>query len=86
MSDIKYVLMENVLLQKKEISIFKTSVITAEQIPFLRGILDTIVGPRFWNFDHEDKDNILRIEACPLVNSFLIQEINKLGFECKELF
>lgn len=78
--------MENVLTQKKEISIFKTSVISEEQIPFLKDILDTIVGPRFWNFDLEDKDNILRINAYPLVNSFLIQEVNKLSFECKELF
>jgi len=78
--------MEKVLTQKKEISIFKTSVISDEQIPFLRGLLDSIIGPRFWNFDLEDKDNILRIEACPMVNNFLIQEINKLGFECEELF
>ena len=78
--------MENVLTQKKEISIFKTSVVSAEQIPFLSDILNTIIGPHFWNFDLEDKDNILRIEASPLVNNFLIQEINKLGFECEELF
>lgn len=78
--------MENTLTQKKEISIFRTSVISAEQIPFLRDILDTIVGHRFWNFDLEDKDNILRIKAYPFVSSFLIQEINKLGFDCEELF
>lgn len=78
--------MENALLQKKEISIFKTSVIDPAQIPFLKNILDTIVGTCLWNFDLEDKDNILRIKACPLVNSFLIQEISKLGFECVELF
>lgn len=78
--------MENVLDQKKEISIFKTSVIYSEQIPLLKNTLDTIVGHNFWNFDLEDKDNILRIKASPWVNGFLVQEINKLGFQCEELF
>jgi len=78
--------MEKRLLQKKEISIFKTSVLNAKQIPFLKDLLDTIVGPYHWNFDLEDRDKILRIEAYTLINSFLIQEINKLGFECEELF
>lgn len=78
--------MENVLILEKEISIFKTSVMTERQIQVLKHTLDAIIGPQFWNFDLEDKDNILRIEANTLVNSFLIQEIEKLGFECKELF
>lgn len=78
--------MENVLALEKEISIFKTSIIDPAQIPFLKNILDKIVGQCLWNFDLEDKDNILRIKAHPWINSFLIQEINKLGFECVELY
>ena len=78
--------MENILEQKKEISIFRTSVINKGQIPMLKNTLDTIVGSQFWNFDLEDRDHILRIEANPIVNAFLAQEIRKLGFECEELF
>jgi len=78
--------MEKIFIQKKEISIFRTSVATSEQIPFLKDTLDTIIGACFWNFDLEDCDNILRVKANPNVSGFLVQEIKKLGFECEELF
>jgi len=78
--------MENILVQKKEVSIFRTSINDPEKIQFLKKTLDVIIGRKYWNFDLEDKDNILRIEANPVVNNFLIQEISKLGFECEELF
>jgi len=82
----KPIYMENVLTQNKEISIFKTSVSNDAEIQGLKYTLDTIIGPHFWNFDLEDCDCILRIKANPVVNSFLIQEIVKLGYECEELF
>lgn len=78
--------MENILAAEKEISIFKTTVFNDLQIVLLQNILDAIVGAQYWNFDLEDKDKVLRIKANPALNNFLIQEINKLGFECEELF
>lgn len=71
---------------KKEISIFKTSVIEKREITLLRNLLDTLVGHHNWNFDLEDEDKILRIKSHRSINNFLAQEINKVGYLCYELF
>ena len=69
-----------------EVSIFKTSVNYPSQITKLKDLLDVIIGNGKWIFDLEDCDRILRIESDPYLNNFLVQEINKLGYECNELF
>lgn len=78
--------MKNTVVENKEISIFRTSVVNAEDIRKIKYLLDTIVGKRNWNFDLEDKDNILRINANLSINPFLAQELQKSGFECTELW
>lgn len=72
--------------RKSEISIFLTSVKTIGEVNYLEKLLDLLVGKGYWNFDLEDKENILRIDSNTSINSFLTQEINKLGFDCNELF
>lgn len=76
----------NILVMEKEISIFKTTIKQEKEIKYVANVLDFIVGKNNWNFDNEDVDHILRIHANTMVNSFLVKEIQKLGFECKELF
>lgn len=78
--------MKNTVVENKEISIFRTSVVDTGDIQKIEYLLNTIVGKRNWNFDLEDKDNILRINASLSVNSFLAQELRKSGFECTELW
>lgn len=76
----------NILVQQKEISIFKTTITEENEIQLVENILNLIVGKGKWNFDLEDVDHILRIYANTIVNGFLIKELEKLGFECEELF
>jgi len=76
----------NILNEEKEISIFKTTIDNEVAIQKVKGVLDQVVGNKEWNFDLEDVDNILRINAATYRNGFLVQEIRKLGFECEELF
>ncbi|MGS2739299.1 hypothetical protein [Sinomicrobium sp. M5D2P17] len=71
---------------KQEISIFRTSVKTTGAIESLRDLLDVLVGQGNWNFDLEDRENILRINSYAATNDFLVREIKRMGFECTELF
>lgn len=70
---------------KKQISIFRTSVNSEDKIEQLKSLLNTIIGLDNWNFDLEDCDNILRVNYYSIMNNFLIEEINKMGFECIEI-
>jgi len=77
---------KNALTTQKEISIFRTSILNNEDINCVQNMLDMVVGKNQWNFDLEDTDHILRVHANILVNAFLAQELQKLGFACEELF
>ena len=72
--------------EKREISIFRTSVNSMGKIKILKPLLNKLIGDKNWNFDLEDRDNILRIYSIPTLNNFLAAEINKMGFECVELY
>ena len=65
--------------------VFKTSVKFKKQIKQLAKELNKIVEIKKWNFDLEDCDKILRIEATKLnptkINNLLIS----FGFNCNEL-
>lgn len=76
----------NILVQQKEISIFRTTISDENEIQSVANILNLIVGKGKWNVDLEDIDNILRIDANTMVNAFLAKELEKIGFECEELF
>ena len=70
---------------KKEISIFRTSVNSENEVRQLKPLLDVIIGSKNWNFDLEDCDNILRVNYYPIMHNFLVEEMNKMGFECFEI-
>lgn len=71
---------------KKEVSVFRTSVNSKYKVKTLKPLLNKIIGCKNWNFDLEDHENILRVYYFPIMNNFLVKEINKMGFECVELY
>jgi hypothetical protein len=70
----------------KTVLVFKTSVATEQQAGNLKPVLDKLMHTREkWNFDLEDCDRILRVEAFTLQAGAVIAELNQAGFFCAEL-
>mgnify|MGYP003585518849 CR=1 FL=1 len=67
------------------IYVYKTSVGTKSAVQQLQPYLNKIVQQLAWNFDLEDCDNILRLEACPNCSAKVVQVLLDQGFECSEL-
>lgn len=66
--------------------IFKTSVESNKDIQNLKPILDQALLPEaLWNFDLEDCDNILRIEAEDIQPKHIESLLNEAGYSCEEL-
>ncbi len=67
------------------ILVFKTTVTSNEKANSISSLIDnlpTIIG---WNFDLEDRDNILRIECNRDISEEVINLLNKNGIECADL-
>ncbi|MDQ4139883.1 MAG: hypothetical protein M3142_05110 [Bacteroidota bacterium] len=70
----------------KEVLVFQTSVTTHQRVNQVRPVLDNLMhSGEKWNFDLEDCDHILRVEAIRIQAPVIIQSLNKAGFVCKEL-
>jgi hypothetical protein len=67
------------------IYVFKTSVKFKKQIQVISKELDKISEIQKWNFDLEDCDKILRIEATKLNPTKISYLLNSFGFNCIEL-
>ena len=65
--------------------VFKTSVKFKKQIKIIVQELDKITETQKWNFDLEDCDKILRIEAKKINPTKIANVLNSLGFYCNEL-
>jgi hypothetical protein len=65
------------------IYVFKTSVQTEHDIRMLKPKLDKI-APR-WNFDLEDRDNILKVDSHKISPGDVILLLEDAHFECQEL-
>lgn len=68
-----------------EVLVFSTSVKERRQVSKVSTLLAKVQAIIQWNFDLEDCDNILRIEAngvCPRKIETLLQ---KAGIQCQEL-
>jgi len=65
--------------------VFKTSVKYKYQIKGIASQLDAIAQIDNWNFDLQDCDNILRIEAPELDTTIVCGLLNSLGYDCLEL-
>jgi hypothetical protein len=74
------------IMKMNNIFVFKTSVNGNEEVRKLRPELNRLIN-RFgeWNFDLEDCDRILRVEARNL-EAVTIRNLMRLkGYECEEL-
>lgn len=70
----------------KTVLVFKTSVTTTDKARLVKPLLDNLMDTsEKWNFDLEDCDNILRVEAVSVHPSVIIQNLQNAGFGCEEL-
>ena len=70
----------------KTVLVFRTSVTTTQKVGLVKPLLDSLMDTsEKWNFDLEDCDHILRVEAVSLQPKVIIQNLNKAGFACAEL-
>lgn len=67
------------------ILIFVTSVEKPEQVREVFPLLTAVPAISGWNFDLEDCDNILRIEANDVSPRYIESLLHKAGFDCQEL-
>lgn len=70
----------------KTVLVFKTSVVNHYTAQKIKPLLDSLMhkGEK-WNFDLEDCDHILRVEALTVQASAIIRNMNNAGFLCSEL-
>jgi len=70
----------------KTVLVFKTSVSRQQEVEQLQPMLNRLMTTaEKWNFDLEDVDNILRVEAIQLNASTIIEKLAEVGFACAEL-
>lgn len=67
------------------IYVFRTSVKYKNQIKKTSNKINEINGIQDWNFDLEDCDNILRIEANKDITKKICRKLNSLNYTCEEL-
>jgi len=70
----------------KPVLVFKTSVATAAAAARVKPLLDRLfpAGDR-WNFDLDDRENILRVESAVTPAAIVIETLSSAGFYCEEL-
>ncbi|HEX6892443.1 MAG TPA: hypothetical protein VF141_17165 [Chryseolinea sp.] len=75
-------LMEEV---KIEVLVFKTDIVGKADAEILGQILDVDRRIKNWNIDHDDIDNVLRIESGEMSPADVEQLVKDLGYMCEEL-
>lgn len=68
-----------------EVLVFKTNVRYKKNVVEVATRLDQLSDINKWNFDLQDKDRILRIEAYDLSPTLVENELQQAGYYCKEL-
>jgi len=68
-----------------EVLVFKTNVTSKRKVNKVRTLLTSFPSIRQWNFDLEDCDKVLRIEAIGLQPSMVESLLHTAGFSCREL-
>jgi hypothetical protein len=68
-----------------EILVFKTNVTSKKKVDLIAPLLASFPTIRQWNFDLEDCDKILRIEATELNPGSVELLLLTAGFNCREL-
>ncbi len=70
----------------RTVLVFKTSITSYEKANRVKGLLDNLMDTyEKWNFDLEDCDHILRVEAVSVHPSTIIKHLESAGFACEEL-
>jgi hypothetical protein len=68
-----------------DVFVFATSVEKRRQVSRIKPLLTAVPSINDWNFDLEDCDNILRVEATAISPRFIETLLKTAGFECREL-
>jgi len=68
-----------------DILIFATSVEKPQQVSKVKTLLTSVQSISQWNFDLEDCDKILRVEADGISPRFIETLLQTAGFNCQEL-
>jgi hypothetical protein len=68
-----------------DILVFVTSVEKPEQVKRVKPLLTAVPAITGWNFDLEDCDNILRIEASNVSPRYIESLLQTAGYDCREL-
>ena len=70
----------------KTVLVFKTSVTSQSGIDRVKHLLNDLLHENErWNFDLEDCDRILRVEAFHIKPSKIEEQLKQAGFMCAEL-
>ncbi len=70
----------------KPVFVFKTSVISNQQVKELKPKLDMLIQKdERWNFDLMDCDNILRVETTSCDGTRVMEVLLSAGYDCEEL-
>lgn len=70
---------------RTEVLVFKTDIVEKSDSENLGQLLKEDCRIRNWNIDHEDIDNVLRIESSEMSPADVIEIVTKLGYMCEEL-
>jgi len=68
-----------------DILVFMTDIENPEQVSEVKHLLTAVPSIKDWNFDLEDCDNILRIEAKNISPRYIESLLGDAGFTCSEL-
>ena len=68
-----------------DILVFTTSIERPEQVSQVKPLLTAVPAITGWNFDLEDCDNILRIEASNISPRYIESLLQTAGYDCQEL-
>lgn len=72
-------------MKAMDILVFKTNLLSEEDVKTIEPILDKNPGVIEWNVDREDIDKVLRIETRVLSPLQLIDILKEAGYFCEEL-
>jgi len=68
-----------------DVLVFITNIENPEQLSDVQSLLTAVPAIKDWNFDLDDCDNILRIEAKDIPPAYIESLLQTAGFACREL-
>ena len=73
------------MLVFSEVLVFKTNILSDEDVEKIGRVLTSESNITRWNIDRDDIDKVLRIECDQLQPEAVIKLLHDAGFECEEL-